>query len=368
MTTPTTLPGIAGTWHNAGYQYRLRVTHSTYAEYDGYFVGQNRWLSASNNNLSIKITFSTNVWSDNGSSSPATVNTVGNNVELYDGTNLIYKFVKPTTASWITPGPTVIQTRTTHTGTIVAAAGFTIKAPSPGSTYEKIGQRKFRIKFLDQNEPGTYRLRVQWTTLTGTISDTQDISSGSGDINLTYEGTGPNSNPVYGPITLQIDKQIVNNGQTYVANVDFKTFTYYETGPFTGSFNPSVGLPGQAVTVTVLDTNPYPDSNTEFYYIGNDGTQNVQFTNFFSNVGNSSVTSNFTSAHGAYVLYQAQYPSTQGVKALANYDTNYVAPSTTSNGGGKPDRYPLIMTNLFNRNRSLYSIGMTHKDTWDLFL
>ena len=41
---------------------------------------------------------------------------------------------------------------------------------------------------------------------------------------------------------------------------------------------------------------------------------------------------------------------------------------TTSNGGGKPDRYPLIMTNLFNRNRSLYSIGMTHKDTWDLFL
>jgi len=47
----------------------------------------------------------------------------------------------------------------------------------------------------------------------------------------------------------------------------------------------------------------------------------------------------------------------------------YVAPvSTTSHGGGKPDRYPLIMTNLFNRNRSIYSIGMTHKDTWDLFL
>jgi hypothetical protein len=36
--------------------------------------------------------------------------------------------------------------------------------------------------------------------------------------------------------------------------------------------------------------------------------------------------------------------------------------------GAQPDRYPLIMTNLFNRNRSLYSIGMTHKDTWDLFL
>lgn len=49
-------------------------------------------------------------------------------------------------------------------------------------------------------------------------------------------------------------------------------------------------------------------------------------------------------------------------------DAYPVTESTASNGGGKPDRYPLIMTNLFNRNRSLYSIGMTHKDTWDLFL
>lgn len=48
----------------------------------------------------------------------------------------------------------------------------------------------------------------------------------------------------------------------------------------------------------------------------------------------------------------------------------YVAPvsTQTSHGGGRPDRYPIIMTNLFNRNRSIYSIGMTHKDTWDLFL
>jgi hypothetical protein len=37
-------------------------------------------------------------------------------------------------------------------------------------------------------------------------------------------------------------------------------------------------------------------------------------------------------------------------------------------GNGYPDRYPLIMTNLFARQRSIYSIGMTHKDTWDLFL
>jgi len=51
-----------------------------------------------------------------------------------------------------------------------------------------------------------------------------------------------------------------------------------------------------------------------------------------------------------------------------NPPINDAQDTTASNGGGKPDRYPLIMTNLFNRNRSIYSIGMTHKDTWDLFL
>ena len=56
----------------------------------------------------------------------------------------------------------------------------------------------------------------------------------------------------------------------------------------------------------------------------------------------------------------AQYPWT-----FATFNEQV---TTTSNGNGYPDRYPLIMTNLFNRNRSLYSIGMTHKDTWDLFL
>ena len=64
------------------------------------------------------------------------------------------------------------------------------------------------------------------------------------------------------------------------------------------------------------------------------------------------------------------------LRFMVEIDTNVGSTTTppqsevevARNGGGKPDRYPLIMTNLFNRNRSLYSIGMTHKDTWDLFL
>ena len=68
---------------------------------------------------------------------------------------------------------------------------------------------------------------------------------------------------------------------------------------------------------------------------------------------------NVTSIEGDYTV---EHPT--GVnRGTSTYDNIVV-----KNGGGKPDRYPLIMTNLFNRNRSIYSIGMTHKDTWDLFL
>jgi hypothetical protein len=45
-----------------------------------------------------------------------------------------------------------------------------------------------------------------------------------------------------------------------------------------------------------------------------------------------------------------------------DYDTAPAVSSTTSNGGGKPRRYPIISTNLFDRQKSIYSIGNTHKD------
>ena len=35
---------------------------------------------------------------------------------------------------------------------------------------------------------------------------------------------------------------------------------------------------------------------------------------------------------------------------------------TESDGGGKRRRYPIISTNLFDRQKSIYSIGLTHKD------
>lgn len=53
---------------------------------------------------------------------------------------------------------------------------------------------------------------------------------------------------------------------------------------------------------------------------------------------------------------QAQSPQPNGSTVQSGKGSNY------------DDRFPLITTNLFNRQRSVYAIGMTHKDTWDLFL
>ena len=44
------------------------------------------------------------------------------------------------------------------------------------------------------------------------------------------------------------------------------------------------------------------------------------------------------------------------------------AGSSNNNSGTPRDGYPIVMTNLFNRNRSIYSIGMTHKTARDPFL
>lgn len=47
----------------------------------------------------------------------------------------------------------------------------------------------------------------------------------------------------------------------------------------------------------------------------------------------------------------------------------YTPPPVNTGGNGKPrDGYPIIMTNLFNRQRSIFSIGMTHKTHYDPFI
>lgn len=95
-------------------------------------------------------------------------------------------------------------------------------------------------------------------------------------------------------------------------------------------------------------------------------------------------------SHVFYVDPDALYQSTESTNKLLTFPTSVTFPNgmlvdtynwnfasvttptaTTTQGtnaAGKQDRYPIVMTNLFNRSRSVFSIGLTHKDKWDLFL
>lgn len=371
-----TCVSVLPTTNPTKYLYQLNNTSANRnIEYD---VSTNQW----NANPSTNGNHDPSIFISAGSSGSSIITPSNANSTLHIG------YVANAGTHWMasfsvvyTSGPNVTVTRTAHTGIILNNNNnFTIKSPSPGSYYEKTGPRKFKIKFLDLNEPTNYLIQVKWTTLTGVISDIQTISSSPGDIELEYEGTAPSNIPVYGPITVQIDNYTVtNNNIQYSPGTVFNSFQYHETGPHTASFSPNFGLPGQTITVSMVDTNPYPDYNTWINYVSpNNSIANV----LNANNNHDLIISPFHEGSGVYTgdtdgsyyLYgpftSAASVNTSSSKLLASatYDTNYVAPPTTSNGGGKPDRYPLIMTNLFNRNRSLYSIGMTHKDTWDLFL
>lgn len=265
----------------------------------------------------------------------------------------------------VSSGPTVTSGRVARSGSIPLATAFTVRFP----TMTKTDSQRIKIQWYDQNEPNTgYNMTVTWQTASGEHSSTQAITQGSGDIYLDFILSAQAFQIKNGLVKLQISIPVYYNGLLYGADAIFKTFTYHETGPFTASFSPDFGLPGQSVNVIVADTNPFPDETSQFWFRGFDGTVHANDHNFHIDAsGTTTGTTTFTSTHGNYNLYKGTRYDTSSLLATANYDTNYVT-TTTSNGGGKPDRYPLIMTNLFNRNRSLYSIGMTHKDTWDLFL
>jgi hypothetical protein len=325
---------------------------STYAYYGLWNISLSIWNDSTTEGESshIKVDTTTNEWSDHGGDHPGSnVSRSGETITLRNQSGAIKAtFTRPPLSTY-SSGPTVTQTRTTHTGIIPSAANFTIRAPT-GLSYDKIGTKKFRLKFYDQNAIATYNLTVTWTTATGTDNTVIQITSGSGDLQIDVE---PN-NIINGSITLSINTAVfamTNFGMMEIgANIVFDTFTYYETGPYTASFSPTSGAIGETIGYTVTDTNPYPDNNSAF------SIDHPSFTNIANGtlslaVPTASNNAAFTSIEGLYTL-----TVNNSVIATANYG------ATTSNGGGKRRRYPIVSTNLFDRQKSIYSIGLTHKD------
>jgi hypothetical protein len=270
----------------------------------------------------------------------------------------------------ISSGPTV--TYGPAHGALPTTTGFSVY----NLKFTKVGDREYRISYQQKNAPpNSYSVRVSHTISNGSPmnNDYTVTTAASGQtINLTsgsLYGTGPQAGTITPqnntPLTIRFmdfDAKLGSAGATISQGLIFYTWTYLYDD-LTATFTPSSGAPGTVFDFTLTGSDDsYASSNTATL-TDPSGTVTT-FTKNAEGQFHDSVT-NVTSIEGDYTV---EHPT--GVnRGTSTYD-NSVPPivTTTSNGGGRPDRYPLIMTNLFNRNRSLYSIGMTHKDTWDLFL
>jgi len=106
--TPAALPNIDATANWNAYEYRHRTTGTGVDAgkeiYDMWEPTGAHWVNAANTYYSIYVDTATNTWYDYGTNAnPVNVNESNGEISLMDAGNvaLLYKFTKPTTASWI---------------------------------------------------------------------------------------------------------------------------------------------------------------------------------------------------------------------------------------------------------------------------
>ena len=363
--SPATLPALDSSlpW-GSDREFRWRYSSTGYEHYDVHLNSTNTWWSATQSVQGIKVDTNDNTWYDDGANDPVTLSLSNGTISViggYGGTQTLYTFTKPTTPSWNNPdGPDVTSARTSHSGIIPNASDFTIRNPNPGTLYERTGSGKFKIKFYDQNEPfGGYNITINWTKMDDTsASHTETVSAAAGDYSIeidtsSYGGVKNNSN-----ITITFNSNTFFNGTSFTAGDVLSTWTYIANGPFTGSFTPNSGQPGTTVTLSIQDSNNYPEQSRVVSYELPNGNK----TNVTLNSANSwQFQTTFTASLGTAKIYDTDVNNQNS--------SNVIATGVYSNtiGNAKRDGYPMIMTNLFNRNRSIYSIGMTHKTASDPF-
>jgi hypothetical protein len=369
--SPQTLPNIDSSAAWAGtYTYKYNTSNSSYHWY-GLYDNNN---TLTNEQRNIKVEIATDTWSDAGSMAPvAPVLNSDGTISLFSSGILLYKFTKPTTASWISSGPTVTSitvansvsnTRNftvTHTGTLSASdikyfidgSDITslgspntpitnLQTTSTGSTFDsytvqKYGQHSVHIGNQKLIFPVTLststtydaRLTNNGITVSWPSSDSAWLSS----FNYTTKSTSSTNRYIYLNKETTDSLGDVTSGETLVIDTKYTS--------------PSFGQYGYYIAVMKYDLlTPSNSSIAETYW---DPVVNLSYT------WNPSPASSYQLSNSFVFDFATQQSA---------------PPNTTVRGTNAyyPQRYPLISTNLFNRQRSVYAIGMTHKDTWDLFI
>lgn len=299
-------------------------------------------------------------FTSNGGTTVANTNPAYVRIQINSSTGSHYVWIQ---SPYFVSGPTVTTSRTTHTGsdTVPEATDFTIRDPNPGVWYEKTGAGKFKLKFYDQNEAfGGYNITIDWTSMDNTsASHTETVSASSGDYNIEIDtlnnGVKHNSN-----ITITFNQNTYYKGVFYTSGTVLKTFTYLANGPFSGSITPNGGDDWSNIQISIQDDNPHPQQLRTVSYEKANGTQ-INATLSSSNSWQFSTT--YSGTMGTVKIYNTDKDN------ATNNDIIASAYFHSGSAGGRPrDGYPIEITNLFNRNRAIYSIGMTHKTAGDPFL
>jgi len=375
--TPQALPGISGSWVSSPpiYEYRWKFSATGKEYYARYAVNQGTFDAGTDIYVVTDPTASNfNTWHDGATGNPYQI-VDGTTVELIStGAVTLYKFTKPTSASWISSGPTVTSitvansvsnTRNftvTHTGTLSASdikyfidgSDITslgspntpitnLQTTSTGSTFDsytvqKYGQHSVHIgnqKLIfpvTLSTSATYdaRLTNNGITVSWPSSDSDWLSS----FNYTTKSTSSTNRYIYlNSEATDIVSGDVTSGETLVIDTKYT--------------NPSVGQYGYYIAVMKYDLiTPSNSSIAETYW---DPVVNLSYTWYTTPASSYQLNNSF----------------------VFDFASQQSTPSNTVRRGTNayyPQRYPLISTNLFNRQRSVYAIGMTHKDTWDLFI
>ena len=357
-------------WSNANYAYKIvpdgttNAVNTTSKLYYSVWISNN-WNSPISDN-SIYVDTTTNVWYDGSTTgSPHTItqtNTGSNDtVSLLQNGTTVFQFLLPDISTY-SSGPTV--TYGPSHGALPLSTGFTVH----NLKFTKVGDREYRISYQQKNAPtNSYRVRVSHSQTSNQYIDYTVTTAASGQtINLksgSLYGTGPQAaaptpqNGAYIQMRfLDFDAKLGTAGSTIGQGLIFQSWQYLYNN-LSATFTPSSGVPGTVFNFTLTGSDDsYASSNTATL---TDPSGNV--TTFTKNTEGQFLDSvtNVTSIEGDYTV---EHPS--GVnRGTSTYD-NSGPPivETTSNGGGKRRRYPIISTNLFDRQRSIYSIGNTHKD------
>ena len=372
MSLPTTLNNIstANTAWISDFEYRHKSSVTGYEIYDLWKISHSNWfnVAAGYSNpdaYSIKVDTSTGVWSDNAPTTTPLVNASNSTYVILSASNgdELYRFTKPSYFS----GPTVTahtwvdltENATVTTTDTVQASDFSFLKNDNSYTPSSMNLVSISNGYVydyTQTDTALYTATIDSKSVSNFYLDTSWTSSP-----LTYNGRSTNSNRILNVLG-KLPNTASFNFSTSIWNTTSRTFhnnnrymkiRFYKTGS---------------------NASPTTDLHVYFYVYGGGNNIEAKFVGYTYEgdelTGYLSTNQSFTVGAQATMSHTFTIDGTDQIIDVPDWiysdeieGDNYTPPvSTTSNGGGKRRRYPIISTNLFDRQRSIFSIGLTHKD------